>query len=163
MIMAVVDVYLGIGTNLGNRRANILEAVRLLDKMFLVEHLLSSFIETEPWGFESENKFLNAVVKYEFDLEYDCNMREFSYKLLDACKEVEHIMGREDSPKFNAEGRRIYKSRIIDIDILLVGNYSLDEDRLKIPHPLMWERDFVMTPLKEINNKIIDYDTRRIV
>lgn len=161
--MKNVEVYLGIGTNLGDRTQNITKAVGLLDKVFRVEHLLSSFIETEPWGFQSEHKFLNAVVRYVFELDDDCNLRDFSYMLLATCKKIEHKMGRLGHPQYDKNGKRIYKSRIIDIDILLVGDYVLNEPDLKIPHPLMFERDFVMVPLKEINDKIIDYDTRRIV
>lgn len=146
-----MDVYLGLGSNLGDRKKNISSAVYELDRMFSVEHSsMSQIVETEPWGFSCSEKFMNAVVKYSMDVPEYCDMREFCYKILDVCKNIEHSMGRRGEPEYDSCGNRIYRSRIIDIDILLVGDFRMDEPDLKIPHPLMKERDFVMLPLREI-------------
>lgn len=146
-----MDVYLGLGSNLGDRKGNILAAVGHLDEFFGAKHAaLSSLVETEPWGFESGNKFLNAVVRYEMNLPGGTDMEDFCISLLDACKEIEAGLGRTGLPEYDVEGRRVYRSRTIDIDILTVGDFEMKTDRLIIPHPLMHERDFVMIPFAQI-------------
>ncbi len=97
----------------------------------------SSFHETEPWGFESPNLFLNACVCVSTSLA--------PRQLLEATQAIEIEMGRVKK-SINAQ----YTDRIIDIDILLYDKLSINEPDLIIPHPLMEERDFVMLPLKEI-------------
>ncbi len=155
-----IHIYIGIGSNQGDRRENILQAVEALDAYFGRPHdALSNIIETEPWGFESEDKFLNAVVRYRVDVprgtcaggeeERACG-REEAYRLLDECKRIEAELGRGGAPRYDKEGRRLYESRPIDLDILLFGDLEMDEERLTIPHPLMQERDFVMIPLREL-------------
>lgn len=146
-----MDVYLGLGSNLGDRRRNILDAVDMLDDFFGVGHdALSTLIETEPWGFDSDDKFLNAVVRYDAEVPRGTDMEDFCISLLDACKDIEVKLGRTDLPEYDMEGRRHYSSRTIDIDILTVGDFEMRTERLTIPHPLMTERDFVMVPLSEI-------------
>lgn len=146
-----IDIYLGLGSNLGDREKNICSAVDELDRMFSVEHSsVSSLFETEPWGFSCSDKFMNAVVKYRIDVSGYCDMKEFCYTVLEGCKNIERSMGRRGEPEYDSCGNRIYRSRIIDIDILMVGDFRMDEPDLKIPHPLMKERDFVMLPLREI-------------
>ncbi len=146
-----VPVYLGLGSNLGDRRRNILEAVEKLDGFFGTGHsAMSSLMETEPWGFESEDWFLNAAVRFDADIPCGTDMRVFCHSLLDRCKAIEAEMGRTGSPEYGPDGRRIYRSRTIDIDILTVGDVRISDERLTIPHPLMHERDFVMVPLSEI-------------
>lgn len=153
--MAVVSIYLGLGSNLGDRKRNILEAVVRLDKFFGVGYsALSSLIETEPWGFESEDKFVNAAVRYDVDVPHGTDMKEFSYSVLRTCKSIEKELGRTGSPEYDAEGKRVYRSRTIDIDILAAGDFEINESNLTIPHPRMQERDFVMIPLREILNII---------
>lgn len=138
-----MKVYFSLGSNLGDRAENLKEALRRMDEAFGHKYSrLSSFIETEPWGFEAENSFINAAVMYELDIDPKDILRK--------CKEIEESMGREQKILFDREGKRIYHSRIIDIDILLCGDMTIDTETLKIPHPLMYERDFVMIPLKEI-------------
>jgi len=135
-------VYLALGSNLGDRKQNILEAVRRLDSRFGPHIALSGLFESQADGFVGPD-FINAAVRYDLDLE--------PLQILRACKEVEVEMGRpQKGIELDPEGRRIYHSRIIDIDILLVGDETVDLPELKVPHPLMKERDFVMVPLGEI-------------
>ena len=96
-----------------------------------------AFHASEPWGFESENSFLNAVCCVSTDL--------VPMELLHVTQEIERSLGRL---KKSVNG--IYSDRIIDIDILLYDDWHIDTPELTIPHPLMWERDFVMIPLREI-------------
>ena len=70
--------------------------------------------------------------------------------ILEICKDIERRLGRTGEPEYDAEGQRIYRSRPIDIDILLFGEHKIDCPELTVPHKLMYERDFVMVPLKEI-------------
>ncbi len=155
--------YLGLGSNLGDREKNIWRAVRELDMEFGPYSgwtVMSDIIETEPWGFESENKFLNAVVKFDYSMpygdeplsqeEFDKINTETAHKILETCKRIERKMGRRDKPEYDAEGRRIYKSRKIDIDILLFGDIKINDPDLKIPHPLISVRPFVLTPLLQL-------------
>ena len=115
---------------------------------------VSSIIETEPWGFDSDEKFLNAVVLYELEMPNGYNAEAEALMILEICKSIERKLGRTGSPQFDSDGNRVYTSRPIDIDILLFGNNSIDCPELTVPHKLMYERDFVMIPLKEINNKL---------
>ena len=157
-------VYLGLGSNLGDREENICKAISLIDERVGKVLRQSSLIETEPWGFESSNRFLNGVILCETTL----SPRE----VLKATQKIERKLGRKKKSKVEGqrskvEGQRSkvegqkptangqqpranYKDRPIDIDILLYDDWKVDEPDLKIPHPLMQERDFVMTPLKEI-------------
>lgn len=134
------QVYLGLGTNLGNREANLLRAVELIGERVGTVLRQSSFIETEPWGFESQNRFLNGVILCETSLT--------PRQLLKATQQIERDMGRK-----NKSQSAKYKDRPIDIDILRYDDLVVDEPDLKIPHPLMHERDFVMIPYKEIIDK----------
>lgn len=143
--------YLGLGSNLGDRSQNLIDAVRRLDGALGVHHdALSGFVETEPWGFESDDLFLNAAVRYSLSVPRGTDMNSLAHEILRKCKTVESEMGRTGKPEYDAEGKRIYSSRIIDIDILLLGDISLNTPDLVIPHPLMQERDFVMIPLRQI-------------
>lgn len=130
-------VFLAIGSNLGNRRTNLEKAIALIGERIGKVCRVSSFLETKPWGFVSENHFVNACVKVETPL--------LPRQLLVATQQIERDMGRTQKSQSGE-----YHDRTIDIDILLYGDISVDEPGLKIPHPLMEERDFVMIPLKEI-------------
>ena len=114
---------------------------------------VSSFIETEPWGFESDEKFINAVVMYELELPEGYNPEAQGLMILEICKNIERRMGRKGEPQYDERGERIYSSRPIDIDILLLGNDKIDCPELTVPHKHMYEREFVMIPLREINDK----------
>ena len=140
--MKAQDVYLSLGSNQGDRQARIDEALRRLDKAVGRPYdALSSVIETPAWGFDGP-PFLNCVVRYRTARRPET--------LLKICKRIERAMGRRGAPEYDADGRRIYRNRPIDIDILLVGDLSVDTPELTIPHPLMREREFVMRPLAEI-------------
>ena len=132
-------IYLGLGSNLGNRKENLAYAIRFIGERVGKVLRVSSFIETEPWGFESENTFVNAVILCETDLT--------PRQLLGATQKIEREMGRKHK---SVDGH--YADRVIDIDILLYDDLRVDEPDLQIPHPLMLKRDFVMIPLREIRD-----------
>lgn len=134
------EVYLGLGSNLGHREQLLHEAIRLIGDRIGQVARQSSFIETEPWGFTSDNRFLNAVIL--------CLTPLTPREVLEATQQIERQMGRKKKTK-----DRNYSDRPIDIDILLYDDITLDEPDLRIPHPLMHERDFVMIPLNEIRDK----------
>jgi len=148
--MTKYQVYLGLGSNLGDREEHIRKAISLIDERVGKVLRQSSLIETEPWGFESSNRFMNSVILCETTL----TPRE----VLKATQKIERELGRKkkskaegQQPRANGQQPRAnYKDRPIDIDILLYDDWQVDEPDLKIPHPLMQERDFVMIPLKEI-------------
>ena len=128
--------YIGLGTNVGNRRGNLVTAVASLAERVGDILALSNIYETEPWGFASENRFLNAVAVLRTDRSPE--------ELLDATRLIEIEMGRIEK----SDGA--YKDRIIDIDLLMVDDRIVDTPRLRLPHPLMHERMFVMEPLAEV-------------
>ena len=144
------QVYLGVGSNLGDCRRNLKRAIRLIGERVGTVVCQSSFIETEPWGFESENKFLNVVVL--------CETERTPREVLLLTQQIERDMGRRKvhGAGLMVNGRRVYADRIVDIDILLYDDLTVDEPDLKIPHPLMHERDFVMIPLEEVRCKMAD-------
>ncbi|RGL06792.1 2-amino-4-hydroxy-6-hydroxymethyldihydropteridine diphosphokinase [Prevotella disiens] len=130
-------VYLGLGSNLGNRKAILNDTIALINERVGEVVRQSSFLETEPWGFESPNQFLNACLCVNTELA--------PRQLLEATQIIEKEMGRAHKTM-----NRKYQDRIIDIDILMIDDLKINEPDLKVPHPLMEERDFVMIPLKEI-------------
>jgi len=149
-----VELYLSLGSNQGDRRKNIEDAISCLNMELKTPYkAVSSFIETEPWGFESDEKFINAVVMYELELPEGYNPEAQGLMILEICKNIERRMGRKGEPQYDERGERIYSSRPIDIDILLLGNDRIDCPELTVPHKHMYEREFVMIPLREINDK----------
>ena len=129
------ELYLLLGTNLGDREANIKRALELLDDAFCGRRLrVSPVIETAACGFDGP-AFLNAVVVYRSGRN--------PLTVLKICKRIERSMGRTDPPEYDAGGGRIYHDRIIDIDILLYGDITLDSPVLTIPHPQTKSRPFV--------------------
>lgn len=136
------DIYLSIGTNLGDRRANIESALKALDEGIGCHYsAVSSMLESKSWGFDGAD-FLNCAVLYKSDI--------LPHELLVLCKSIEYDMGRRERIEYAADGSRIYHDRIIDIDILLYGDEKINTSGLTVPHPKMREREFVMVPLKEI-------------
>ena len=133
--------YLALGTNIGNKRRNMITAAALLAERVGDVLALSGFYETEPWGFQSENTFLNAALQLDTSLS--------PLELLKATQEIEIEMGRTQK----SDGA--YHDRIIDIDILLYEDLVLQTPELTLPHPLMHERLFVMEPLAEIAPNVI--------
>ena len=132
-------VFLGLGSNLGDRQANIERAIELISERVGEVIRRSSLIETEPWGFESENKFLNGVIL--------CETTFTPRQVLRKTQKIERDMGRKKKTSSLQ-----YSDRPIDIDILLYDDLTVDEPDLKIPHPRMQERDFVMIPLQQLRD-----------
>ena len=150
-----VGLYLGLGSNQGDRAQNIEHAVSMLNVELKTPYkAISSLLETEPWGFDSQEKFMNAVVLYELELPEGYNPEAEGLMILEICKDIERRMGRTGEPQYDEKGERIYTDRPIDIDILLFGDNKIDCPELTVPHKLMYERDFVMIPLREINDKL---------
>lgn len=135
-----VEVFLSLGSNLGDRRKNLESAISLIGSRAGDVTAVSSFIETKPVGFKSENRFVNCAVCIVTALD--------PFELLRITQQIERELGRTTK---SVGG--VYSDRTIDIDILLYGNAVIDTPELKIPHPQMRKRDFVMRPLKEITYK----------
>ena len=143
MTKKIHQVYLGLGSNLGDREEHIRKAIALIGESIGLVIRQSSLIETEPWGFESFNKFLNGVILVETSLT--------PRQLLKATQKIERQLGRKKKSTDSCLLTPVsYSDRSIDIDILLYDDLTVDEPDLKIPHPLMEQRDFVMIPLNEI-------------
>lgn len=136
-LLKVHTVYLSLGTNLGDKEQNLMSAITEIERRVGLVRAQSAFLATEPWGFESEHTFLNAAVRVETELT--------PLALLDATQQIERDLGRTQK---SVDGN--YHDRIIDIDILLYDDLRIKTKRLTIPHPLMYERDFVLIPLREI-------------
>lgn len=134
--------YLGLGTNLGAKADNLLRAIAEIEKRIGSVVAQSSFLQTAPWGFDSENDFLNAAVAVETHID--------PFALLDITREIERDMGREGKSVNGA-----YHDRIIDIDILVYGDSFIDTPQLKVPHPFLSQRLFVLEPLAEIAPSLI--------
>ena len=130
-------VYLSLGTNLGDREENMHRALQLLNLRVGKLERVSRMIETEPWGFQSENKFLNACCRI-------CTALS-PIQLLKATQKIERSLGRTEKSK-----NGIYHERLIDIDILYYDDLTMNTPQLTIPHPHIGEREFVTVPLREI-------------
>lgn len=131
--------YLGIGSNLGDKRRNIENALKLLKEHESIKIInTSSYYETEPVGYTEQDWFLNMVVEIDTSLN--------PYELLEYCNFIES----------NLKRKRIIRwgPRTIDVDILLYENFTSNDEKLIIPHPRMCERAFVMIPLYEIAKDI---------
>ena len=135
-------VFLGLGTNLGDREANLKAAVEQINKRVGEVTSLSAFYVTEPWGFESSHPFLNAVCRVDTVLT--------PHEVLAVTQDIERMIGRT---KKSVNG--CYSDRPVDIDILIYDDCRLNTPELTIPHPLMHERDFVMKPLGEIAPELV--------
>jgi 2-amino-4-hydroxy-6-hydroxymethyldihydropteridine diphosphokinase len=129
-------VYIGVGSNLGNRRQNIRQALNLLDQTPGIRvKKISSISETDPVGGPRQGKYLNAVASISTTVT--------PAKLLKTLQAIEKQLGRVRTIKNGP--------RTIDLDILLYGNRGIKTKRLTIPHPRMFERDFILKPLLEIH------------
>ena len=129
-------VYLGLGTNLGDKNQNLNDAVMELSLEVGSVVSLSAFYTSEPWGFNSEHVFLNAVVLMETSLS--------PVQVLLKTQMIEKKLGRTGKSVTD------YEDRLIDIDILLYDMLIIENPSLKIPHPLITKRNFVLIPLVEI-------------
>lgn len=138
----MAKVYVGLGTNLGDKEQNLRDAVQKIEEQIGKVVSLSAFYVTAPWGFVSENSFLNAAACVETEL-----------PPLDVLRETQLIERELGRTKKSVNG--VYSDRLIDIDLLLYEDLVLSVTspsgaELNLPHPLMTERDFVMKPLAEI-------------
>jgi 2-amino-4-hydroxy-6-hydroxymethyldihydropteridine diphosphokinase len=138
----MAQLYLSLGTNLGDRRSNLDTALDLIAREVGIIKARSGVIETEPWGFDSPNSFLNMTVLVQTDLK--------PLEVLDRTQRIEKDMGR--TSKTGTDG---YHDRIIDIDILLYDDLTMNTPKLTIPHPRMYQRRFVMEPLAQIAPHIV--------
>lgn len=136
------DVFLGLGTNLGDKQENIFRALKYLNERVGMVIVHSSFYVTKPEGFDSPNDFLNTTCLIMTSL----SPRELLY----ATKQIEIDMGRSSKSE-----KGIYYDRIIDIDILLYDDMIMEDDDLVLPHPHLHERSFVLDPLVEIAGQYI--------
>lgn len=138
--------YLGLGTNLGDKEANLREAIQLIEKRAGTIVRQSSLFFSEPWGFESSNSFINSVICIDTKLS--------PVELLDVTQKIERDMGRRQKScvSTDSDGKPIvvYHDRIIDIDILIYEGVEMSTSRLTLPHPHISKRDFVRIPLEEI-------------
>ena len=130
--------YLSLGANLGDKSKSLRQAVELIAQIDGVNLLnISHFYETEPWGVENQPNYINAAVKIETILQ--------PLQLLDNLQAIEYKLGRVRNEHWGA--------RTIDIDILSIDDVIINTERLKLPHPYMFERDFVLIPLSEVSGK----------
>jgi 2-amino-4-hydroxy-6-hydroxymethyldihydropteridine diphosphokinase len=133
--------YLSLGTNLGDKHKNLQDAIQQIEQR--IGHVVaqSAVIATQPWGYKSENEFLNACVAVETTM----SPRD----ILHTTQAIERALGRTQ------KSRGTYHDRLIDIDILMLDDLIVDEKDLKIPHPLMRHRLFVLQPLAEIAQNVM--------
>jgi 2-amino-4-hydroxy-6-hydroxymethyldihydropteridine diphosphokinase len=133
----MVEVYIGLGSNLGDRAANIWEAARRLEALPGCDLVCQSpLYETEPVGSVSQGWFLNAALRLELEAETD------PLVLLMAVKEIERSIGRRPGLPWGP--------RIIDIDLLLYEDVGMETEELTLPHPELWNRKFVLAPLLDV-------------
>lgn len=143
----MIQAYLGLGCNLGDKLSSMIRAGQLLAEAPGISILKkSSLYETEPWGITDQPAFLNAVIKIETGLT--------PLELLQACQEIENSLGRVRLKNWGP--------RTMDIDILLYADYQLDSAQLSIPHPFIKERAFVLLPLQELDPELIFPDGENI-
>jgi len=133
--------HLNIGSNLGNRRTNLMRAIVALSAGN-GGCAVSNFYESEPWGYESDNAFINVAVALWSDIE--------PLDMLHQCQEIERRLGCTT----HRDATGAYIDRLLDIDIILIDDLVIDTPELTIPHPRMHQRDFVMKPLQELRDKL---------
>lgn len=133
----MATLYLSLGTNMGDRPKNLSQAMELIAREVGTVVAASDVIETEPWGFDSGNAFLNMVAKVETELE--------PIDALHVTQDIEKRLGRSEK---SVNG--VYHDRIIDIDLLMYDDLTMNTPQLTLPHPLMRQRPFVMKPLSQI-------------
>ena len=149
--------YLLLGSNMGDRQQMLDSAVEMLVERLMPDYLevedlcdavnTSEVVETEPWGFDSDQKFLNQAFMVLTDLS--------ASQVLDVCMDIERELGRvRGADSTGANGERVYSSRVIDIDIIFFDKDGkseiIDTPQLQVPHPRMHERMFVLEPLGQI-------------
>lgn len=139
--------YVGLGTNLGDREANLRSAIQLLDTDLIAVVRKSSIYETAPLDVLDQPPFLNMVL--------ECDTSHLPMQMMKRLLKIEKQMGRDRSSKAVRRG-----PRLIDIDMLLYRNSVIRTPQLTVPHPRMLERRFVLEPLLELAPEIKDPRTR---
>ena len=142
----MIRVFLGIGTNLGDRERNLQEARSVLSqKLVILEE--SSIYQTDPWGYLDQPAFLNQVIEAQTDLS--------SLNLLGFLKDTEKLLGRQANFR--------YGPRLIDLDILFYGNRIIQTPLLQVPHPRLTQRAFVLVPLAEIAPEFVHPQSKQTI
>jgi 2-amino-4-hydroxy-6-hydroxymethyldihydropteridine diphosphokinase len=130
-------VFIGLGSNLGNRENNLRDAIgMILTDLHATNLIQSSIHETEPWGFESDNNFLNMCISIQTPFNAEA--------CLERMKTIERKLGRTEKTA------QLYVSRVIDLDILFFNNEIIETAQLSVPHPFLQQRLFVLQPLAEL-------------
>ena len=132
-----MDYYLNIGSNMGDRRDNLYRAVVALTAG-TSGSVTSHVVESEPWGFDSDNRFMNIGLWLASDLE--------PHQMLDRIHDIEHRLG--SAAHRDAQGD--YIDRLVDIDIVAIDDMVIDSPTLQVPHPHLAERDFFLRPMMEL-------------
>ncbi len=132
-----MDYYLNIGSNMGERRDNLYRAVVALTAG-TGGSVTSRIVESEPWGFESDNRFMNIGLWFDSDLE--------PQQMLDRIHDIEHKLG--SATHRDAQGG--YIDRLVDIDIVAIGDLIIDTPTLQVPHPHLSEREFFLKPMMDL-------------
>jgi 2-amino-4-hydroxy-6-hydroxymethyldihydropteridine diphosphokinase len=137
----VVQAYLALGSNLGDRRAHLQRAIDALDRDEHVDVVaVSQVYATDPVGGPDQDEYLNAVVAVDTTLA--------PHELLRLAQAVEQAEGRVRTVRWGP--------RTLDVDLLLHGDATLDDEALTVPHPRMWERDFVLVPLRDVAPDLVE-------
>ncbi len=134
------NIYIGIGTNIGDKLKNIEEAIHLMKVSGVSLLRIASIYESEPWGFKSQDNFYNTVL--------ECDFKGNALELLKELKHIEKQLGRVKN------NTKEYESRIIDLDILFYKDKQIKEQELTVPHPFIFQRKFVILPLMELLGNI---------
>lgn len=137
------DVVIGLGSNIGDRKEYLELAILEVENFLDSEAICSKIYQSKAWGFQSEDQFLNCCISLKTDLSPE--------EVLKGTKAIEKILGRVKKSKKN-----IYQSRVIDLDILYFDDVVLAHENLTIPHPLIYDRMFVIRPLADILPRFID-------
>lgn len=140
--------YIGLGSNIGNRLSLLKKAIQELNNNAGVVLHQSKVYETPPWGFDADQSFYNQVVELHTKLSPE--------ELLDVLQRIEKILGRVRDGKG-------YASRTMDLDILFFNQEIMNTERLKIPHPKLHERNFVLVPMNEIAPQLVHPQLKRTI
>ena len=142
------DIYLSIGSNLGDRIQNIEEAISRLSELDLEVIGVSSYFESEPWGDGEMQAFINNAVYLRSTMS--------GMELLRDLQKIESDLGRKKKQIRTFSEPIFYSDRIIDLDIIYYGDEQINTDQLTVPHPYRAKRKFVLLPLAELNPNFID-------
>ena len=142
MKVADKNIYIILGSNIGDKKYYIDSACIEIEQVIGLISESSSYYQTSPWGFDSDDEFLNKVICVRSSLEPNL--------IMDVLLEIENKLGRVRYS--DVEG---YQSRSIDLDVLLIDNLIIESDKLIVPHPRMNDRKFVLVPLSEIAGELV--------